>query len=712
MRKWKRLLGLQLVLCLMLALLPVTASAALKISNVAIQIEAPVAGQLLDVYPTGGNDNQYNVGVEGQVLWYDVTEDRYSSATATAGHRYRVEISVYAKGVYDFDIYSTTATVNGERATLTGGTGRIYVEAYFDVPAPMIAITAANVYGVRDPIAGNTPDYAVLVGTDGNPFRIYDSTGSGQAVAWYDVTDGGELLTKSSVFETGHVYELRVALTANTGSYFPVYDGGAPAVTATLLGRPAVAMRWGEPGQSMMLSFTFPAAQTQKTASEVEIIELDTPKHGSKADFAAQIVGNGFSYGSGYGFAFKETDSVFSKNGITWYDDTADASMTINDTFIAGHTYTVTITLVPRYGHYFVDGVTGTLNGEAVTLTGGSQQLQITKTFALPVNKISTITVEGITAPATGKFPSYVAIVRGEGYKLEEKDDSYYKNGICWAYIDGGANLENYGYTFEPEQQFEIQINLVPEAGYQFDTQNLRATINGNAPHDMYTNANWVILVYRYPTPTAPIVISEVVIEDVVVPVAGAKPSYTATINDGRYELNIYRDSGRTKNGITWRMGSNDIGSSTVFEEGSSYSVVVAVITKDGYKFAKGGNIPGTINGMEAELIAYDENNVYYQLDFPAAKQPSVSAAAGAVSADTVTIVVTGNTGGQAADLYIAVYDADGRMIGIEKAEGQTPTGGSSEHAVTFDGLADLASVFLLNTDGVPYSGSASVDLR
>ena len=205
------------------------------------------------------------------------------------------------------------------------------------------------------------------------------------------------------------------------------------------------------------------------------------------------------------------------------------------------------------------------------------------------------------------------------------------------------------------------------------------------------------------------IISSNVVIDGITAPVIGAKPDYTADIYDTRYAQKDTNDA-RTKNGITWYKDGIAMYTHTPFEAGHTYSVVVAVTAADGFTF--GNAVPGTINGQPVELISGDEYNLYYEYVFSAAEQPSVSAAAGAVSADTVTIVVTGNTGGQSADLYIAVYDADGRMIGIEKAEGQTPTGGSSEHSVTFDGLADLASVFLLNTDGVPYSGSASIDLR
>jgi len=80
-----------------------------------------------------------------------------------------------------------------------------------------------------------------------------------------------------------------------------------------------------------------------------------------------------------------------------------------------------------------------------------------------------------------------------------------------------------------------------------------------------------------------------------------------------------------------------------------------------------------------------------------------ISAAARELSDNRVYVTVTGNLGGEAADLFVAVYDADGRMIGIAAEQDFTALTAGIAFTVPFDGAADSVGVFALNDDGVPY---------
>lgn len=64
------------------------------------------------------------------------------------------------------------------------------------------------------------------------------------------------------------------------------------------------------------------------------------------------------------------------------------------------------------------------------------------------------------------------------------------------------------------------------------------------------------------------------------------------------------------------------------------------------------------------------------------------------------------------ADLYAAVYDPDGRMIGIEKAVGQTLTTGGTGYTVDFSGDADIVRAFAVNGAGVPVDTAVELNIR
>ena len=80
---------------------------------------------------------------------------------------------------------------------------------------------------------------------------------------------------------------------------------------------------------------------------------------------------------------------------------------------------------------------------------------------------------------------------------------------------------------------------------------------------------------------------------------------------------------------------------------------------------------------------------------------------------DSLTITVRGLFDATVtADLYAAVYDEDGRMIGMEKVEGQTLTTGGSSYTVGFDGDADTVKAFAVDTAGVPFSAAVELNIR
>ncbi|MBR4875345.1 MAG: S-layer homology domain-containing protein, partial [Clostridia bacterium] len=533
----------------------------------------------------------------------------------------------------------TVGFLNGKNCSHTGGTGVIYLKTEFYIESNE-TIREVSIYDLTAPTPGQHPDYTALAAdvlipaTHTSPakyvslYKVYNSAGTGNftnGITWVDMTTSGspKVLTEDSVFEVGHIYQVNIAVATIGNNVFATNSNTSPNVTAKVNGNTATASKWGEVGKSLQLSYRFPAAENQ-TVSKVAITGLNAPQHGKKADYTAEVAAESYT--------LKDTNNVFVKNGISWYDETGGYDMTANDTFIGGHTYVATVYLTPANGYQFAASVTGTINGKSAEVNAKSTLIEVKYTYTLAVNKITKVALEDLSAPATGAFPSYIAINKGDGYKLKNRNDNYYRNGICWSYMDG-SDLPTFGYTFEGGKQYQVTIYLTAEAGYEFDVSsggalNVKATLNGNNVPDILGNKDEIVLIYYFPAATATTGITSITISDVVAPVIGAKPTYTASVYDiGRTAIKTDDDDRFTKNGVTWyneKTGNAiTVGSSTTFEADIPYSVVVSVTAKDGYSF--GANVPGTINGKEAKLIASDTYNLYYQYDFPALKAEIVT---------------------------------------------------------------------------------------
>ncbi|MBR5283659.1 MAG: hypothetical protein IKU27_01205, partial [Clostridia bacterium] len=80
---------------------------------------------------------------------------------------------------------------------------------------------------------------------------------------------------------------------------------------------------------------------------------------------------------------------------------------------------------------------------------------------------------------------------------------------------------------------------------------------------------------------------------------------------------------------------------------------------------------------------------------------------------NSLSVSVRGNFAQEtAADLYFAVYDEDGRMIGIEKAEMQELSINGSSYRVSFDGTAENVSVFALGENALPIGDAFELQIN
>ena len=608
----QKLLSILLCSIMLLGLLPITAMAADKIEVISADIDMPKAGEKFD-FTAEGSCSEYTIG---NVYWYHMgSGERMSSASvAQAGQNYEVLIQVSPKSGYYIGGGYTVGLINGLQVVIDGN--NLYTT--YTVSNPPTQIYSVDLE-VNAPVPGMKPDFNAVCGDRSYTLSTYfdddDSDNyTENGVQWIDATTK-KVMDADDTFTVGHTYQAFIHLKKNGNHEFYYDFGKVPPVAVTVLGAKSVRTAKAyerDPFEEIDIICDF--ACDYQTVSSVSITGLDAPKDGKAPDYSVNLGGDGYT------FKTTSASNPFVVNGVSWYDETTGTDLTRSAKFVAGHTYTATIYLVPTDGSKFGGSVRGTINGNTATVSGNGSEIQLKYSYTLGTNKITSVAIEGLSAPVTGQFPSYVAIVSGAGYALKDRNDFYYKNGICWSELEGTDLHSGMNVYFEGGKQYQVTIYLTAEDGYVFDVKNLKATVNGKNAEVYGGNQNEVVIMYYFTEATSDTKLTNIEITGIDAPVIGAKPDYTANVLGGRMALEG-TTTAREKNGITWESGKTGSAlyvSGTKFEADVAYSVIVGVTAADGYAFGK--EIHGTINGQTAEIVSQDEYNVYLSIAFDALK--------------------------------------------------------------------------------------------
>ena len=634
--KRTKCLSLLLSFVMLLGLLPTAALAverdatAAAIESVYIQIGQPTPGSSLDYQGIPGDSSYYTVK---SVKWYDHTVGNYVQAgtLAVAGHDYEVQITVstvannrcfrqgYVRGFVNDNrgTAETTYTYDSE----------VVVKYRFQTKAT--PVRDIYVDGIDVPRPGCTPDY-----TPNMDWGNHTVSGSNQGnftngVYWYDLSNS-RILQPTDTFKAGNKYRIFVDVIAKGQNYFLVDDQGKFLTSAFVNRETANAIQYMKEDPEKRLNVYYDFVCQYGEIRSVGITGLTAPVQGKMPDYSVELAGDSY--------ALKPTSesNPFVVSGVNWYNETTGSDLTARGTFTAGHTYTATVFLVPATGYKFTDSVSGTINGNTAKVQGQGGEIQVKYTFpALATNQITSVAIEGITAPATGAFPSYVAITKGPGYGLKDRNDTYYKNGICWSILDSSDLPVSDGTKFEGGQKYQITMYLTAEEGYEFSTNakgglNVTATVNTKAAAVVGGSKNEIVITYYFPEATADAKITAASVTGIDAPAIGASPDYTAAIADGRYQLEG-STSAREKNGITWinnKTGNAMTVGASKFEAGVSYTVVVGLTAADGYAFvtdSKGvPSITGTINQKTAKVSGQNGYIAYLSYTFPALEEEAL----------------------------------------------------------------------------------------
>ncbi|MBQ7089435.1 MAG: hypothetical protein IJN04_07340, partial [Clostridia bacterium] len=321
---------------------------------------------------------------------------------------------------------------------------------------------------------------------------------------------------------------------------------------------------------------------------------------------------------------------------IVWYED-GEEMVSQDALFRAGHRYTVKITISADDPYRFVSGVMGKVNGKSVTtgiLDSDNKGMILTADLGECAYAISAVDLE-ITAPVEGKSPSTSVTDYGAAYGVYSRD-------VRWGVSTDGINFTMMaaGEKFVGGKYYRVfmDVNLLDGLngnGYKFaittagDTiqPDVVATVNGSPAvvekaYDQ--DPEEVITVYFDFGKCNDYIIEEVDIVDVVAPVAGQRPTYTANMFGTGYHIdttwNSYEDIYwknppekwyYVKNGVQWwdtTTGSYEyVYEHDTFIPGHTYSCTIYVCVDDGFIFARSNDgvslITATLNGNPANIV-------------------------------------------------------------------------------------------------------------
>jgi len=199
------------------------------IANAAITLTAPVVGAVQGDSATAGEGANFTVG---EVTWYPERERYFYYET-----EYLATVTLTANTGHTFTGGLTTATINGQTATVTNNTGATATLAleFPETAAPGAgpAVIASAAINVTAPVTGATPVTTATAGEGAN-FTV-------GTVTWNPA---------DNPFEGETVYTATVTLTANAGHTFA---GGL--ATATINGQTATVT--ANTGATATLTHTF-----------------------------------------------------------------------------------------------------------------------------------------------------------------------------------------------------------------------------------------------------------------------------------------------------------------------------------------------------------------------------------------------------------------------------------------------------------------------
>ena len=292
------------------------------------------------------------------VTWYDTLYDRemYENETFAPDREYTAEIVL--KTAYRSFPNNIAVTVNGKSCGLgwsdNNKTLRVTAEK-FGKTFTKVESVALN---IAEPVEGETVSYnvtfdsvgAAVAGTSSNRY---------ENIKWFELTEEGEReMEPGDVFVGGNYYAVVVRLKPYSTKYrFAVeYNNLGNALCAAEATVNGDEVYYVDGDENELYFCHIFGICPDEMIEEVVITDVTEPVAGQKPVYRA-TAGEG-SYESGIRFTVTDKNEYktvgnekvyYIKNGIGWYDYTANRWMYENETFIEGHQYRVCV-YIETYG--------------------------------------------------------------------------------------------------------------------------------------------------------------------------------------------------------------------------------------------------------------------------------------------------------------------------------------------------------------------------
>ena len=300
--------------------------------------------------------------------------------------------------------------------------------------------------------------------------RLPDYTTCTQIV-WYK--NGTKLQYQGDKAVTGENYEVWINLKTSVGSFA---HWSSMQNSAKINGQKA-SVTGGADASEMTFRYTFTNIPGPAQVKKVAVTLAQEPAVGKTPSYEASE--------NGLGYMIEDYDYSPYQNGVAWFY-TNGGEMKSTETFKAGNSYTVKISLVPENkGYEFAtSGLSGTLNGktavvEAYNPSTATENICVAYTFTLPAQQQKITEVElFIDEPKAGQSPSYAAYIPyGADYEVEDYDDDDYHDGVAWYNEDGSYLKPN--DTFKAGKHYTVKISMIPAvAKTVFDVDNMSGFVN------------------------------------------------------------------------------------------------------------------------------------------------------------------------------------------------------------------------------------------
>ena len=510
--------------------------------------------------------------------------------------------------------------------------GELYMDGTLEIVKPTHGhVNGNDIYG-----AGNSPAMEVLIYSAISNVSLYinppregelptrnasdiyflDPRCTVEEIVWYE--DGVEMLSQDAVFRAGHSYTVKITISADGDYYFLEGVMGKINDKSVSTGT----------SQKKIIYLTADMGECPKAIRTVEL-EITAPVEGNRPSTSVT------DPSSEYGVYSRNVRWTVSTDGVNFY------SMADGEKFEGGKYYRVfmDVNLAGTDYKFPVTTASGSVQPDVISYVNGNpavtekaydQDPETVITVYFDFGKcndyiIEEIDILDVVAPVAGQHPTYTANTYGTGYHVDTTQNSYYdaywknppekwyfvKNGISWWDVtDGGYDYVYENEVFLPGHEYECQINVRTDDGYEFVMDLYTnpetwptATVNGNPAGLTFSSASGLRWEQEicYTFTCEENVVDQIIVDGITAPQKGQSPDYTAILgNPDLYQLDT--DYGLNGSGIYWYdCEGRQLEAGERFGDAGPYRIAIkfvpASLENGGYVSQFGDEVEVRING-------------------------------------------------------------------------------------------------------------------